>query len=112
MLKNGRVAPGTPFRVTCNFEDGEGDDVDPTTVTLKTISPCGTERSYVYGTDSEVQKDSTGNYYGDITPDRAGRWRFRWESTGAFTTTAIEDSFIVQASQFSPYGDNDCWDYR
>lgn len=112
MLKNGRVAPGTPFRVTVTFQDEDGVAIDPATVTLKTLSPCGTETSYVYGTDAEVQRQSAGLYLGDITPDRAGRWRFRWESTGTGQTTVIEDSFIVQASKFSPYDDECCWDYR
>ncbi len=103
MLKNGRVAPGTPFEVTCTFQTSDGDPIDPVTVTLKTVSPCGEQRSYVYGTDLEVQRTSAGLYTGMITPDRSGRWHFRWESTGTSTTTAIEDSFIVQKSAFSPY---------
>lgn len=112
MLKNGNIAPGTPFRVTATFQDEDGTAVDPATITLKTRDPRGTETSYIYGTDAEVQRQEAGIYLGDITPDRAGRWRFRWESTGTGQTTVIENSFIVQASEFDPYGDQDCWDYR
>lgn len=111
MFKNGRVAPGTPFRVTVTFQDESGTGIDPDTVVLKTMSPCGTETTYTYGTDAEVQRETTGQYLGDITPDRAGRWRFRWESTGTETTTVIEDSFIVQASKFSPCDDCCIRDY-
>lgn len=111
MLKNGRIYPGTPFRVTVNFQDEDGTDIDPTTITLKTYNPYGQEASYVYGTDDEVQRESAGDYYGDITPTIAGQWRFRWESTGTGTTTVIEDSFNVIDSPFAPYNSNTIPDY-
>ena len=96
----GKYYVNTVVRLTVNFEEDDGDDVDPTTVTFKTMSPSWVETSYVYGTDDEVQKASVGNYTADVTPDEAGRWRFRWETTGTGTTIAVEGDFLVQYSAF------------
>ena len=111
MIKNGRIYPGTPFRVTLTLQDEDGNLIDPDTVTLKTYNPCGQESSYVYGTDSEIQRDSIGYYLGDITPTIAGQWRFRWETTGTGEATVIEDGFNVISSPFAPYNSNTVPDY-
>jgi hypothetical protein len=101
MIEPGRYFIGGEVRITASFVDSSGDPVDPDTVTFRTCSPNNTKASYVYGTDSEVQKTSTGNYTADFTPDRAGRWHYRWQTTDAGTTTAIEGrDLIVQRSPF------------
>ena len=100
MLTPGKYYINTVMRLTVNFQNDSAADVDPTTVTFKTMSPSGTETSYVYLTDSEIQKESVGDYYADITPDEAGRWFFRWVTTGTGTTIAIEGDFLVQDSAF------------
>jgi hypothetical protein len=106
MLKNGRLYPNTVLQLTIAFTDTDGVAVDPDTVVFKLCSPCGVITSYTYGTDSEIQKASTGNYTADVTPDRGGRWFFRWETTGPVFAT--EDSFIVINS---PFYDTCCEDY-
>jgi len=111
MLEPGKIWPGTALRIEVDFTDADGDPVDPTTVTFKTHSPCGDIASYVYLTDAEVGKSAVGSYYADITvptSNSAGRWGFRWETTGAGTTIADEGNFIVQLSKFF---DNDSCDY-
>ena len=100
MLEPGKIYVETELRLTAAFTDSSGTAVDPDTVTFKTFSPSRTSASYVYGTDSEVQKASTGNYTADITPDQAGRWSFRWETTGTGKKIALEGDFIVQKSVF------------
>lgn len=105
MLRNGRIYPGTVFRISITFADEDGNPVDPTTIVLKVKSPCGTRTTYTYNTDDEIQKASTGVYLADLTPDRAGRWHFRWETTGIGTTVVQEDNFIVMRSPFV----NDCY---
>lgn len=100
MLAPGKNYINTEIRLTASFVDSDGDAVDPDTVTFKTYSPQGLVASYVYGTDSEVQKASTGNYTADVTPDKAGRWHFRWETTGTGTVLALEGDFIIQRSPF------------
>ena len=100
MQSPGRIYPGTSLRRTVDFVDSSCDAVDPDTVTFMLYSPCGTITSYVYGTDSEVQRSAAGSYYADFVPDVAGRWKLRWETTGTGTTIAKEDSFVVQDSPF------------
>jgi hypothetical protein len=100
MLTPGRNYVNSPIQVSINLQNNSDVDVDPETVTFKTRSPCGTEASYVYGTDDEVTKSSVGDYDAVFTPDEAGRWFYRWEATGTGTTIATEGNFLVQHSEF------------
>jgi hypothetical protein len=100
MLEPGKIYVETELRLTASFVNSSGVAVDPDTVTFKTHSPSGDDATYVYGTDSEVQKASTGNYTADIVPTEAGRWRFRWKTTGTGTVIALEGDFIVKKSAF------------
>ena len=103
MLKNGRIYPGTPLTVTCTFQDECGVLVDPDTVTFKTISPSGREARNMYGESPIIYRSAAGIYKAELAPDEAGRWHYRWESTGVGAATVHEDSFIVLVSRFSPY---------
>lgn len=104
MIEPGRYYVNSPVRLSVAYADEDGNAVDPATVKLKTMSPSGLERSYSYSVDANVLKEATGEYVADITPDIAGRWDIRWESTGTGTTTAQEDTFIVINSAFyNPY---------
>lgn len=100
MLTPGRNAVNTTVRLAVNFQDDNATDVDPATVTLKVMSPGGTLTSYLYGTDDEVVRIDTGDYYVDYVPAESGRWHYRWSSTGSATSIAIEGTFVVQASPF------------
>mgnify|MGYP001557957144 CR=1 FL=1 len=94
---------GSPVRVGAHFEDDDGDDIDPTTITFTLRSPQRVETSYVYGTDEEITKSSEGDYFAEVTPDEGGRWLYAWSSTGTNRTIRFEGSFIVQASEFDAY---------
>lgn len=99
----GRIYPGSSRRVTGTFTDGDGVAVDPDTVTFKLRDPCGSETSYVYLTDGEVQKADTGSYYADIILTSPGRWFYRWEAAddSAVDIAAIEEgNLLVQDSKF------------
>lgn len=72
---------------------------DPTGVTVSVKNPDGTVTDYVYGTDSEVVKSTTGKYYMDVECDMAGRWLYRFVGTGA-RQTAEETHFNVLESEF------------
>jgi hypothetical protein len=100
MLAPGKHYINSPIALTANFQSAAGSDVDPTTVTIRVMDPWGTETSYVYGTDDEVVKDSVGDYTATITPDSAGRWHFRWQTTGTNLVIASEGDFLVQDSPF------------
>lgn len=110
MIRNGRLSPGTTFPLRISFLDEDGEPVDPDTVTLKLKSPRHVITTYVFGTDAELERESTGVYTINVVPNRAGRWSFRWETTGSGTSIVQEDSFIVMASPFV----DDCYarDYR
>lgn len=110
-LAPGRIYAGSPVRVGAHFEEDDGDDVDPTTVTFKLRSPLGVETTYVWGTDDEVVKEDTGDYYAVVTPDQGGRWLWRWQTTGTDKTIAFEGDFVVQDSQFSGFESDWTLDY-
>lgn len=100
MLAPGKIYAGSQVDIPVNFQNSAGTDVDPSTVTCTTMAPTGTEATYTYGTDSELTKQSTGDYTLRITATTPGRWRYRWLTTGSGTTVALEGSFVVQASAF------------
>ena len=73
---------------------------DPSTLTVKVISPDGTETAYVYGVDSSLIRDSAGTYHLDVTASQNGHWEYRGESTGN-AAGAEEHKFIVKETRFS-----------
>lgn len=75
-------------------------DTDPDTIRVLVKNPAGAVSVYVYGTDPEVVKSSTGNYYIDVSLSIAGIWRTRWEGTGAVVATA-EDFWIARRQEVS-----------
>jgi hypothetical protein len=79
---------GQKVRVTCQFKVG-ATLTDPTTVTCKVMDPSKTVTTYVYGTDEELVKSSTGIYYVDITTDESDEWNVRFEGTG--TCVAVDE---------------------
>lgn len=104
MMRPGKIFVDAELRLESNFYDDNGDDTDPTTVLCKVKNPRGTTTTYTYGTDDELGKSSTGDFYLDITPDMSGRWFFRWEATDSTTTVASEGNFLVQFSEFETMG--------
>lgn len=107
MLTPGRHAVNTTVRLAVNFQDDDGTDIDPATVTFKAYSPTGVTTTYVYATDAEVIRLDTGDYHVDFVPDESGRWHYRWSTTGSGTSIAMEETFVVQGSVFydDPVGD-------
>lgn len=105
-LSPGKHYINSPLRLSINLQDAEGDDTDPSTIALDLRSPCGVETSYVYLTDSELQQTNAGDYTCDVTPDEAGRWHYRWRTTGTGTTIRKIGNFLVQTS---PFDDDSAW---
>lgn len=77
-----------------------GAATDPTAVSLKFTKPSGDQTTYVYGTDAQLLKDSTGNYHADLTLDEVGDWHYQWVGTGAVATVE-RGQFVVQPTHFS-----------
>lgn len=74
---------------------------DPTTVTFKIKSPSGTVTTYIYATDAQLVKDSTGNYHVDWLFNESGDWWYEWIGSGITAPgrnkfrVIVEDSPIV-----------------
>ncbi|MGD9879036.1 MAG: hypothetical protein AB7E70_20935 [Hyphomicrobiaceae bacterium] len=81
------------------FKDADGEAADPTAVTFRIMEPDGTETTYVYGTDAELVKAGTGDYYVHWTCAKEGRHSYRFEGTGT-VTAAGEQVFDVRDSAF------------
>lgn len=74
--------------------------LEPGVLTLKIKSPTGTQTNYVYGTDPEITKESTGRYLAEVEPDVPGAWGYRWVST--ITNKAAQaGKFFVRTNEFS-----------
>ncbi len=77
-----------------------GAPADPTFVFVKTIDPTGTQRSFVYPSDPEIVKDSTGVYHYDQLPTIVGNWQIRGEGTGSLTW-AQQATFELLGTSFT-----------
>lgn len=91
-------APST-IRSVATFKDEDGALSDPTVVRLKVLAPDGTQNTYVYLTDSEVTKASTGVYHGAILLNAGGQWEYQWESDGT-PDAAHKRTIEVEAAIF------------
>lgn len=90
---------GDLVRVSAPFTlVSSGAAVDPDVVKLTIKTPSGTVTTYIYGTDAEIVKDSTGNYHADISAGEAGTWHYRWWSTGN-GQAAQEKRFEVRTAE-------------
>jgi hypothetical protein len=86
--------------VTATFRDDTGTLTDPSTVTFLWRTSAGVETDYVYGTDTEVAKTSTGVYtFTAPTYAAVGPHQVRVKSTGP--ATADELSVGVQRTRFT-----------
>jgi len=97
---------GKLVRITGTFTRGitdgggtAGDAIDPDVVNLDIKPPDGITATYVYGTDAEFVRDSTGVYHIDLSLDIAGPWAYRMYSTGT-GKTATQSILKVHAFGF------------
>ncbi len=100
MLAPGLIYPGSEIDLTASFTDQNGNAVDPDTVKLRLMSPERTETLFTYGSSTELTRPDAGHYVCVVKPNKAGRWWYRWETTGTNTVLANEGDFLVQRSPF------------
>ena len=88
-------------KYTATFSQASDDTVvDPSTVTFLWRTAVGVETSYVYGTDTEVAKTSTGVYtFSPPVIAAQGKHVCRVKSTTP--NTAAELAVAVRRSQFT-----------
>ncbi len=56
---------------------------DPSTITFKMKKPNGVITTFIFNTDAELVKDSTGVFYVEQKLDLSGDWYYSFEGTGA-----------------------------
>ncbi len=80
------------------FGEWDVDDIptDPTNVSLWVQDPDGEETEYVHPA-APIVKTSAGRYEADLSPDRGGLWKYRWEGDG-LATGAQDGQFWISAS--------------
>jgi hypothetical protein len=90
---------GQLLTVTATFENAAGTKVDPSTVKADVTTPDGVATTYVFGTDDELTKSSTGIYVLALTVNQAGPWYGRVYSTG---TGQDAEHFHVDVLSYTP----------
>lgn len=96
---------GDAVRVSTStvFTDASSTAFDPDVVRGKFKDPSGNVTTYVYGSDNELVKDGTGDYYFDVSVDEAGTWYYRieGESSAGAAQGADEGTFEALATNFT-----------
>jgi hypothetical protein len=73
---------GTTVRAKVTFRDIDTKAViDPSALSVVIRNPDATTTTYVYGTDEELVKSSTGVYYVLIALSATGTFKWRWLAT-------------------------------
>ena len=91
---------GDLVRCAGTFTDASSNLVDPTVVKAAVQTPAGADTIYTYGTDAALVRDSAGAYHLDVSATSAGRWYYRFYSTGTGQASG-ESYFDVSPSQFT-----------
>ena len=84
---------GNLVKVTGRFKSDAGALQDPTAVFFAFKNPAGTTTTYTYGTHAQLVKDSTGVYHVILDLDAAGKYTWKFYSTG--TGKASAESEII-----------------
>lgn len=102
-----RIVVGNVVTVRLTFASvASGSLVDPTSVRAVVADPSGAETVYVYGTDAELTRTSTGVYKLRVATDLAsssdvGVWRGTGYSTGT-AQAAVQFEFEVLPVAVAP----------
>jgi hypothetical protein len=90
---------GDEVRCTGTFTDESGTAQDPASVAFRFKAPSATTATaYVYGTDAEVVKDSTGVYHVDLDITEAGTWYTRWSATGVGQAAGEGQFYVIESN--------------
>lgn len=65
---------------TAAFTDSVGTAFDPTELTFTVEAPDDTQLAYVWETDDELVRESTGVFSAAVTLNQAGIWRYQFDS--------------------------------
>ena len=84
---------GATIRITGNFTNASDSAIDPATVSFGFRALNDDPTVFVYGTDEEIVKDSTGVYHVDQALPNAGRHVYRWEGASG---AVFEKTIVVE----------------
>ena len=85
---------GDLAKLVGRFTDVDEVATDPAVIHFTLTDPDGNATSYLYGTDAQLIKESTGVYYVLWDCQTVGTYNYRFYSTGA-GQTAGEERFVV-----------------
>lgn len=84
---------GDAPRLAVAFTDYADVEADPTVISFVMTEPDGVITTFIYLTDVELVKDSTGNYHLDYPITKAGRHLFKFVGTGAVVSTQTSEFY-------------------
>lgn len=90
---------GTTVEVTVPFTV-DGVATNPTAVTFYVIDPADAETDWIYGTDAQVTRPSTGTYKLEYQATAPGAYEVRAVGTGT-VKAVVEGRFRITDSNFS-----------
>lgn len=85
---------GDAQRLSMTFLNIDNVAADPSSITATITEPDGVVITYNYGVDTELIKDSVGNYHVDYTFTKSGRHQVRFEGVGTVTSAEQTDVYI------------------
>jgi hypothetical protein len=90
------VIQGSVVRLRAKFYDANGTAVNPTAVSLiyKAVSSTESETVVEEFPSGDIVNDETGSFYFDVLADQAGKWKWRWSSSGF--VAASQGEFSVE----------------
>jgi hypothetical protein len=102
------INPGDVRRVSGSFTNPAGMATDPTTISVRWRHHRGTETTWVYGTDTQVVRDSAGVFHADIPITVSGLYYYKFEGTGAVQAaeegTFLAETFFESVAPSTPSG--------
>lgn len=94
------VEPNTAIIYTGEFRDADEVLTDPDRVGFALLNPNGQQANFVFGTDDEVAKVSTGVYRFTIVPQSAGEYEVQAVGSGVVWATGRR-KFRVGQTRFA-----------
>lgn len=94
-----KIFSNTLVRIEAQVRTRDGTLVNPIGVRCYLIEPDGTDHTFVYGTDEELERDETGIYYVDWNADQVGRYKYTFETYGDIIAS-FKSFFEVENSRW------------
>lgn len=91
--------PITRIRIRAKIRDFDGELSNPTTLECTICEPDDVETTYVWGTDSELVPEDTGEFYVDWDASQSGVHKYRWQSGGVIVVS-FGGSFNIRQARF------------